>query len=344
MLIARLGHFPMDAGMRQVQRSLEASAHAMQDLLDELMDYSSLDAGTQRAAPQPVALNSLLTTLTSTLAPLAAQKGLRLRIRPTSVWVLSDPVILQRMVLNLALNAIRYTEQGAVLIAVRRAATTGTVKIEVRDSGIGIAAKHHQSIFKEFYQVGNVARDRQKGIGLGLSIVQRSAELLGHEITLRSRLGFGSSFAITLPQTGPVEAPTMPADADATEDTGSIAGLRVLLVEDDELSRNAVRGLLESWGCKVHAVGSGILARHAMALGPPPDLILSDYRLSETEDGVRLVTELRTIAGQPIPACLISGDMESALQGQIEGKDLKLLHKPVRPAKLRSMIRRLSVD
>jgi signal transduction histidine kinase len=344
MLIARLGHFPMDPAMRQVQRSLEASAHAMQDLLDELMDYSSLDAGTQRAAPQPVDLNTLLTTLTGTLTPLAAQKGLRLRIRPTSAWVLSDPVILQRMVLNLALNAIRYTEQGTVLIAVRNTATAGVVKIEVRDSGIGIAAKHHQSIFKEFYQVGNAARDRQKGIGLGLSIVQRSAQLLGHEIALHSRLGFGSRFAIILPQTAPLETSAPPIDNETTEETGSIAGLRVLLVEDDDLSRNAVRGLLESWGCKVHAVGTGILARHAMALGPPPDLILSDYRLSETEDGVRLVTELRDIAGHPIPACLISGDMESALLGQIEDKDLKLLHKPVRPAKLRSMIRRLVVS
>ena len=340
MLIARLGQFPMEPGMHQVQRSLEASVYAMQDLLDELMDFSRLDSNTEKIELRPVALDQILIHLRDTLTPLAASKGLRLRIRPTTLCVLSEPIMLRRMIMNLALNAIRYTPHGTLLIAFRPTRDGRQIKIEVWDSGVGIAQEHHVPIFKEFYQIGNAARDRHKGIGLGLSIVQRSAQLLGHTIALRSQLGCGSRFTILLSK-ALVTLPAPVSKKAETLDPANISGLNVLLVEDDDLSRNAVEALLVSWGCRVLAASSGVQARELIQINPLPDIIVSDYRLGELENGITVVAELRAIAGRQIPACLISGDMDSELMIQIKSHDMSLLHKPVRPAKLRSLIRHL---
>ena len=340
MLIARLGQFPMEADMRQVQRSLEMSAHAMQELLDELMDYSRLDASRQSIALRPVAMEPLLASLRDTLVPMATEKGLRLHIRPTRLCVWSDHVMLRRMVMNLAQNAIRYTAQGTVLIACRPTGNGRHVEIQCWDSGIGIAPQQHAQIFKEFFQIGNSARDRNHGMGLGLSIVQRSAQLLGHELTLRSEPGCGSRFSIMLPRS--LVATPEPAPVDTSIlDLNHFSGLKVLLIEDDEPSRDAMTGLLTSWGCEVQSAASGDMARACIRQQPRPALILSDYRLGGAENGISVVADLRSITGHPIPACLISGDMDATLLEEIKAQHMSLLNKPVRPAKLRSLIRHL---
>lgn len=181
---------------------LDASVQAMQEMLDVFFDYSRLDMQATSVELLPVELEPLFKQLRVCFSDLAAQKGLRLRIRPTTLRVQSDPVLLQRILLNLLSNALRYTESGSIFVGCRL--RQGQACIEIRDSGIGISPEHHAQIFEEFFQVKNQARDRRQGLGLGLSMVQRSCELLGHTLTLRSALQRGSCFTLVLPLAQPI--------------------------------------------------------------------------------------------------------------------------------------------
>ena len=341
MFVARLGQLPMDAQMRELVDNLEISVQAMQDLLDGLLDLSRLDSGNIQVRISSVDLNELLSSVRSSLSSMAESKGLRLRIRPTRLWAFSDAALLQRMVVNLVINAIRYTEQGTVLVACRPDAQGRGVRIEVWDSGIGIPAEHHEDIFKEFYQLSNRSGDRNFGMGLGLNIVQRSAALLGHRIALRSQIGCGTRFALMM-ESAPRLLPMAQGSEQApTAQPGDIGGMQVLLIEDNDNAREAVKGLLESWGCSVQVASSLAEARTHLSNAAIPDVILSDFHLGSTENGIQCIQTLREMAGQPIPACLISGDTHDDFLTSVVAADLPLLHKPVRPAKLRNMLRRL---
>ena len=343
MFVARLGQLPMDAQMRELVDNLEISVQAMQDLLDGLLDLSRLDSGNIQVRISSVDLNELLSSVRSSLSSMAEAKGLRLRIRPTRLWAFSDAALLQRMVVNLVINAIRYTEQGTVLVACRPDAQGRGVRIEVWDSGIGIPAEHHEDIFKEFYQLSNRSGDRNFGMGLGLNIVQRSAALLGHRIALRSQVGCGTRFALMM-ESAPRLLPMAQGSEQApTAQLGDIGGMQVLLIEDNDNAREAVKGLLESWGCSVQVASSLAEARTHLSNAAIPDVVLSDFHLGSTENGIQCIQALREMAGQPIPACLISGDTHDDFLTSVVAADLPLLHKPVRPAKLRNMLRRLKV-
>ena len=340
MFVARLGQLPMEPQMRQLVDNLEISVQAMQDLLDGLLDLSRLDSGNVPVRMAPVHLNDLLDSVRSALASTAEAKGLRLRIRPTALWASSDALLLQRMLLNLVINAIRYTDSGSVLVACRPHARGRGVCIEVRDSGIGIAAEHHEDIFKEFYQLANRAGDRNFGLGLGLNIVQRSAILLGHQIVLRSQLGCGTRFSLLLERCapGPVAkavAPERPASL------GDLSGLQVLVIEDNANARAAVQELLQSWGCEVQVAANLPESLAQLDQAGVPDVILSDYHLGASETGITCIQALRARAGSNIAACLMSGETHADFLQQVQDAGLPLLHKPVRPAKLRSLLRRL---
>ncbi len=342
MFIARLGQLPLDPPTRQLVGSVEASVRAMQDLLDDLLDLSRLDAGAVSVNLKPVSLQMVLNAVRSALDPLAVEKSLRLRFKPTNLWVLSDAVLLQRIVMNLVHNALRYTEKGTVLVACRPSADGLSVRLQVRDSGIGISQEHQDGIFKEFYQVENTARDRSQGLGLGLSIVQRSALLLKHPLALRSSLGRGSCFTIIAPRADPsISSEDVLSDAPALV---TLVGTRVLLVEDDYNARLAVCGLLESWGCTVYSGASALAAMAMHERHSDWDVILSDYRLADGDNGLAVVERLRAYAGRTVPACLMSGDTDSGLMQAAKEAGLPLLHKPVRPAKLRSVLRRLTMQ
>ena len=340
MFIARLGQLPLDHQTAELVGNLEASVQAMQDLLDGLLDLSRLEAGAVQAHPVPVSLDTLLAGVAVALRPVAAGKGLRLRLRPTQLWGLTDPVLIQRILMNLAHNALRYTERGTVLISCRLADGGSQVRLEVWDSGIGISPEHQTQIFKEFYQVGNSGRDRAYGLGLGLSIVERSAKLLGHPLALRSAAGCGTRISITLPCVAAASQPVQiaaaepPLLADAT-------GQRILVIEDDHFAREAMQELLDSWHYRVQAVSSIAQARACITQHGVPDIIVSDYRLGHGDNGLQAIAQLRAMTGRPIPACLMSGDTDAQLIQAAQAAGLTLLHKPVRPAKLRSLLRRL---
>lgn len=341
MFVARLGQLPMEPQMRQLVDNLELSVQAMQDLLDGLLDLSRLDSGNVAVRMSAVDLNDLLASVRSALQNTAEAKGLRLRIRPTALWANSDALLLQRMLLNLVINAIRYTEQGTVLVACRPLADGQGVRIEVRDSGIGIPTEHHEDIFKEFYQLANRAGDRNFGLGLGLNIVQRSAALLGHQITLRSQVGCGTRFSILLQRCAPGTAQASATNEALLPTPGDVSGLQLLLIEDNANAREAVQELLQSWGCRVHAAANLAQALQLLQDQGVPDVILSDYHLGASETGIACIDRLRAQAGIVIPACLMSGETHEDFLQEVKRAGLPLLHKPVRPAKLRSLLRRM---
>jgi signal transduction histidine kinase/CheY-like chemotaxis protein len=343
MFVSRLAQLPHDPETQTLIGNLEASVRAMQVLLDGLLDISRLEARAVQVVPKPFAMASLLHQLQQDLGPLAVAKGLRLRVRSSPAWVNSDPVLLYRILLNLVSNAIRYTERGGVLVACRLRESGAKLQIQVWDSGIGISEQHQQDVFKEFFQVGNVARDRDKGMGLGLSIVQRTAALLGHPLELVSDLGTGTRVSLTL-QRVPALPDSSPLLAPEPQVGDELAGARVLVIEDDALVRSALVGLLAGWGLEVHEA-SGVMGALALVSGGlRPNLLLSDYRLQQGDDGISAVAELRAALNHEVPACLMSGDTDADLMLKAQASGLTLLHKPVRPAKLRSLLRRLLAD
>lgn len=339
LFVARLTQLPHDTQSAELVSRVDASVRALQEMLDAFFDYSRLDAPSMqvRLAAFPVA--QIFDQLRVSFEVMAADKGLRLRIRPSSLWLHSDPVLLHRVLLNLVSNAVQQTHHGSVLVACRAAQGQMPARIEVRDSGVGIALAHQEKVFEEFYQVDNPQRDRAKGLGLGLSLVARACSLLGHRLTLRSGLGCGTRFTLEVPWV-PVPPPSVDAGAMAEPPAMTeLAGVRVLLVEDDVLGGQALMGVLESWGCQVtHALDAQtacFMVRHL----PVPDMVVSDYRLPGHHNGVDAIRMLREIVGPDLAACVISGDTDAAVRQQAQLAGLVLLQKPVRPAKLRSVLR-----
>jgi CheY-like chemotaxis protein len=291
---------------------------------------------------RPFALSPLFDQLAQDLGSNAQERKLQLRLRPTDGWVMSDATLVYRMLLNLVGNALRYTERGGVLVVARRTSRE-QVLLQVWDTGLGIAPEHQQAVFTEFFQVANPARDRTKGLGLGLNIVQRTAALLEHPLQMVSELGRGTRFSLTLPlaQSQAGVLPTVSIDRPVADD---LRGLSVLVIEDDVLARTALVDLLASWGMQVLQAHDMHSALQHLADGARPAVIVSDYRLSEGHDGMALVQLLRARLGQDTPAFLISGDTDPALIKRAQAAQLTLLHKPVRPAKLRTLLRRLVAD
>jgi signal transduction histidine kinase len=342
MFVTRLAQLPHDEQTRQLIGNLELSVRAMQNLLDGLLDISRLEALAVQVKLAPFALSGLMAQLRHDLAQTAHDKGLQLRICDSTTWVMSDATLLYRILLNLVGNALRYTDRGGVLVACRLVNAGAQVQIQVWDSGIGISPEHQQDVFKEFYQVGNPARDRNKGLGLGLSIVQRTAGLLNHPLTLVSRPGVGTRFSLTLPTVAPATE-LIDALHSEHEQKDDLQGAEVLVIEDDALVRSALVGLLGGWGIRVHEAQGMTAAQHWLQNGLKPALILSDYRLQDGPNGIDVVQQLRSQLRYAVPACLMSGDTDATLMNAAQAAGLTLLHKPVRPAKLRNLLRRLLV-
>ena len=340
MFVARLAQLSHDAPTRELIGHLEASVRALQNLLDGLLDISRLESKAVQIKLQKFPLNELFQRLDQDLAATALDKGLRLHIRPCTVWVQSDPVLLYRILLNLAGNALRYTERGGVVVACRPTSDATQAHIEVWDSGLGIAPEHQAAVFKEFYQIGNPARLSPQGLGLGLNIVQRSCQLLDHPLQLASRLGVGTRLRLRVPVVAPEPPQAQASLSDAPESLFG-QGCAVLVIEDDDLVRQALAGLLQSWNFEVAQASSLSDAQNLLQAGLVPGLIISDYRLNGATHGVDAILHLRRQLAQPVPACLISADTDPALLQAAQAARLTLLHKPVRPAKLRSLINRL---
>ena len=258
---------------------------------------------------------------------------------PSRAWARSDAILLERILLNLVSNAIRYTSRGGIVVGCRRRGDS--VRIEVWDSGIGVAEDQQLSIFGEFYQVGNPASGERAGLGLGLSIVDGLCRLLGHPIDLASRPGKGSRFSVSVPWAA---ARQRPADPAATLDAiaNPARDKLIVVIDDDALVLDGMRGLLQSWGCRVVTADSGDAALAGLAdHQEQPNLVISDYFLANGTTGVDVIERLRGVFAEPIPAFLVSGDTTRERMRDADALGLPLLHKPVSPMALRSMVNQL---
>jgi signal transduction histidine kinase/CheY-like chemotaxis protein len=320
-------------GQRLIEQ-IEESAVAMDGLFSALLDISQLDAGTVEVQRQSFPMGTLLERICRDHQAEAAAKGLSLVWAPSTAVVDCDPVLLERVLRNLVANAVRYTDHGRVLVGCRRKGTT--ISIQVLDTGPGIPPDQRDRIFQEYYQLGNPERDRTKGLGLGLAIVRRLVDLLECEMTLRSRVGHGSCFEVSVPMaTGAI-----PASKDVLEATSGALAHGFIVVIDDELAiRNAMSALLAGWGHETIIVGSGDEAILRLSSREQrPDLIICDYRLRDGENGIRVIERLRSEYNETIPAMLITGDTAPDRLAEAKASSLLLLHKPVSNGKLRAAI------
>ncbi len=335
LFIADLSRKEHSPDTRMLIERIAASAEAMENLLDSLLDISKLDAGVVSSSPRGFALGPLFERIGNDYAHAAKERGLRLRVRPTSLWIHSDPLLFERILINLVGNALRYTPQGAIMLTARRRG--GHALIEVRDSGVGIAQENQASIFVEFVQLDNPARDRSKGLGLGLAIVRRLADLLYHPITLRSAPGRGSVFGVMVPL---ADAETSKAPQGLQEQ--DLLGRIIVMVDDDALAQESLAGLLRAWGCFVVASDSLASALDALEeMEVEPEMVISDYRLPGPHTGLDIIARMRERFGETLPALLLSGDTGPETLQEATARKVPLLHKPVRPAKLRAALSHL---
>lgn len=328
------------AEQRQIVDKVEEAVAAMSGLLESLLDISKLDAGVVVPQLQEIDIAMLTHRLLEVFSAQAAQKFITLRVRCPSARVFTDPILLERILLNLLGNAIRYTpEHGTVLLGCRKRGNH--LRIEIRDSGTGIAAQDQTRIFQEFVQLENAARERSKGLGLGLPIVQRLCKLLQNPLSLHSELGAGTTFSVEVPLV-PVlhELLAEPSRSfiAAGEAASDFIGLKVLVVDDDELVRKGTGGLLASWGCQVTPAES--LAEVKQKSGQQFDMVICDYRLPDG-NGLELFDCISAHIDTKPAFILISGDTSPEILQQVAAHGLHLLHKPVRPAKLRSLMNSL---
>jgi signal transduction histidine kinase/ActR/RegA family two-component response regulator len=323
---------------RKIASKVEESVEALSSLLDSLLDISKLDAGIVIPQIQGVDIEALIKRLVQDFVSVALRKNITLHVRCINAMVLSDPVLLERILLNLLGNAIRYTPQnGAVLIACRKSGDD--LRIEVRDNGIGIPLDEQKNIFREFVQLANSARDRSKGLGLGLAIVDRLSRLLHHKLSLRSAPNRGSIFSVTVTRMFGVEdllAEPGNASVLAMPRHDRLENLRVLVVDDDMLVRTSTAGILESWGCHV-SVGEGLEEVWKEYSESHFDLVICDYRLPDG-NGLQLADRIKQHCDTPPAFILISGDTSPEILQAVNARGHHLLHKPVRPAKLRSLM------
>lgn len=319
---------------------IEASAQAMETLLNSLLDISKLDAGVVVAHLECFVVGPVFERLARQYGPLAAEKGLELRVHGSKVAVYTDPVLLERILSNLIANAIRYTDRGRIVLGLRRV-QSDWVRFEVLDSGRGVPEVFRRRIFEEYFQLENPERDRDKGLGLGLAIVQRLARLLGSPVEVRSELGKGSAFGIRAVR---CEPPRVFAEAAMQRPGESVAASSgtpplVVLIDDDVSILEAMTAVFEQWGIDLAAdVDARQIKQDLLELGRRPDAILSDYRLRDGRTGIEAIAELRDEFGPDIPAALITGDTAATTMKAIEASGLPALHKPLKPAMLRAYV------
>ena len=303
-------------------------------MLEALLDLSKLDMGAVSAQTKPFPLKDLLSRLVTQLAPVAEAKGIALTLVPTSLWVCSDPVLLGRILMNVIANAIRYTNEGRVLIGCRRRGDD--VDLIVADTGVGISADHLPNIFQEFYRVapGDMTT---KGLGLGLAIVKRLASLLNHEIAVESVPGKGTVVRVRVRRA----VPQADDAASPNERAQDLRGCRVLVIDDEPELREAVEGLLKQWGCDVVTAAGGSEALERMRRFRP-DALLCDVKLADGESGLDVVEELRRRHGAGLACAFITGESAPEVIAEVRARGYPIAFKPTKPAKLRALVEHLS--
>ncbi len=322
--------------LKHLVRNVDASLESVEEIIGAVLDISRLDTGALKPELSVFRIEEVLGPLRLEFEPVAREKALDLRILESGLSVRSDRRLLRRLLQNLVSNAIKYTREGRVLVGVRRRG--GKAVIEVLDTGIGIAETKQKIIFLEFHRLDDGAREA-RGLGLGLSIVERISRVLGHPVTLSSKPGHGSRFAIEVPAAASL--PDAPKAAPAPASRGALTGLKVMAIDNEPQILDGMQVLLSGWGCRVEtALDPREAARKATEGGFRPDVLLVDYHLDEGT-GIEAVVQLRWLFGSETPAILITADRSQAVRSEAADKGIDLLNKPVKPAALRAHLARV---
>ena len=324
-----------DPEQAMIVDKIKKSSLSLENLLESLLDISKLDAGIINVNKKSFSIQKLFDVLMNEFNSTATEKGLSIHFMPTSLCLNSDVQNVERILRNLISNAIRYTEQGKILIGCRR--HSDSVLLSVYDTGVGIDADKNEIIFEEFQQLDNPGRDRSKGLGLGLSIVHRLAELLNAKLSMQSIPGKGSVFSIELPRCSSKQI--IQPDIGSIETYPKLAEKTIVIIEDEEEIRNALKLLLTGWGCKVLELTSIKDVKQKLPLSCKPDMILADYRLQNYETGVDVIHAIYDYyQDSNIPAIIITGDTAPDRIKEAKESGFQLLHKPVSGGKLRALL------
>jgi two-component system CheB/CheR fusion protein len=331
-----------DEKSRDLVLRIDETLAAMSGMLNTLLDINQIEAGVIRPERSPFTVASLFSRLRDEFTYFTQTKGLELRILGSSAVVVSDPQLLEQMLRNLLSNAIKYTKSGKILLGCHR--NGASLRIKVCDTGIGIPNAELEAIFDEYHQIDNSARQRSRGLGLGLSIVKRLGDMLGHPVRVRSILGKGSTFSIEVPLSlaapAPVALPPVLAKAEAANPRGGT----VMIVEDDDDVRDLLDRLLVQEGHRTLVAADGADALSILAQTTPdmlPKLLLADFNLPNGFDGLQLAAKIRTVVERDIPAVILTGDITTSALRNLSSRDLVRLNKPVKSAELSALVRRL---
>jgi Na+/proline symporter/signal transduction histidine kinase len=325
----------LDETDHRIARNIDASLTSVEEIISALIDISRLDAGRLEPEIEPVSLGVMLESLAVEFAPLAREKGLDLHLEPTKLWVASDRRLLKRVLQNLIANAVKYTDTGSVRVV---ASLRGDkVRMEVQDTGPGIPQHQHALIFREF-QRGDGVSTQSRGLGLGLSIVDRISRVLDMQLGLSSAPGAGSTFWVMAPVAEPQEKAVVSEETASTLTSGMLSESVVLCIENERAVLEGMRQLLTGWGCEVMAASS---APEAIALlessGRQPRVILADYHL-DAGTGPEAIAAVRAHLGSQVPAVVITADNSAEVQAELRDAGVPLLRKPLKAAALRSIM------
>jgi signal transduction histidine kinase/CheY-like chemotaxis protein len=342
LFIAQL-RTPLKSGERtRTIELVDATRKEMDEMFNSLLDMSRLDAGILTPTITEFPIARLLQKIETTFDQATRAKGLRLRVRRSDAWVRSDAMLLERILLNLVSNAVRYTLRGGIIVGCRRRGEM--LRIEVWDSGPGIPEDQKQKIFGEFFQLAARDRNRYGSMGLGLAIVDRFRLLLNHQVDLASTVGRGSRFAIMVPMADECVTSTEPVDSPHPA-AFAVEGKVVVVIADALIVQEGTGGLLGRWGYSVLTAGSDEAALIGLAERQQrPDLIISDYHLASGKTGIRAIEQINAAFGSTIPAILISGDTAPEPARDAKDRGYILLHKPVDPMRLRAVMHELFMD
>jgi PAS domain S-box-containing protein len=330
LLLHALACRQTDPQSQALARRLDEAMTTGENLLNALLDISTLEGGTVRPHLASFSIGSVLARLHGEFAPQAAARGQTLRFISSTAGVRSDPVLLERILRNLVLNSIRHSPGGRILVGCRRAGDL--VRLEVWDTGPGIPKEKLDEIFEEFAQLGNDERDSSRGHGLGLAIVKGLSRVLGHQVSVRSVVGRGTMFSVAVPA---ATEPAALAEADIAGDqpgTERSPGARrsVLVIEDEPAQRMSLALLLEDWGYSVRSAADLSSAlRELEASGEPPSFVVSDFRLPGGCNGVEAIREIGRHVGRRVPGIILTGDTDPARLREARQSGCILMHKPV---------------
>ena len=338
--LSALGEIHDDQQHKRLIGQADHALSTIEELLRTILDLSKLESGALKPLLQPIGVMDLFRSVLVDIEPIALEKGLELSMRTPDVGIISDPLMLRRILQNLLANAVQYTERGRVLLASRRRGEQ--VRIDVCDTGPGIAASEQTKIFEEFQRGAAGQRSNAGGFGIGLAIIARMAEALGHRIELRSEAGRGTRFSVYVPVADEVvEWPSPPPrPPSAASRAYGLEAIKAVVIDNDESVREAMRALLDRWGCeaRIFAKLSEVDTLIASEPGFSPDIILADFHLDAGDCGLAAISRLRAARGAPIQAVVITADHSAEVSEEVAAAGCEILRKPVKPAELRALI------